>query len=109
MVAGLWGGIVGAINFTRYSRNEISGREALVSTASESVGAGLASSLGIVAGNVARAALLATAAATPLTFAVGVVVTAATKIAWDHAVTRQLVPRRPDRRPRRRRPGRDRG
>jgi len=84
-VAGLWGGVVGVINLRRYRRKEISGQEAIASTARESVGAGLASSLGLVAGNVARAALLATSLAGPVSFAVGTVVTAATKLLWDRA------------------------
>jgi microcompartment protein CcmK/EutM len=74
------------INIRRYRRKEISGQEALASTARESVGAGLASSLGLVAGNLARAALLATSAAGPVSFAVATVVTAGTKLIWDRAV-----------------------
>jgi hypothetical protein len=97
-VAGLWGGFAAAINYLRYRRNEISGREAVASTASESVGAGIASSLGLIASNVARAALLATSVASPASFAVGFLVTTSSKIIWDRATSSLVRPGLPQKR-----------
>ncbi len=83
VVAGVWGGISAVNNTRAYLQARISKRRAIAATASESVGVGLSASLGLLAGNVARLALVNASASYLLPFTVGTVVSAGFKTLWD--------------------------
>lgn len=89
-VSAIWGGIAGLTSLKRYSEGRISGKDAVLTTAGESVGMGLAAGLGILASNVARASLLLTATSAFAPFVVGVVITTGAKILWDSSVKKHL-------------------
>jgi len=91
-VGAVWGGIVGLTSLKRYSDGKISGKDAVLTTAGESVGLGLAAGLGVLAGNVVRASLLVTAisASALIPFLAGVVITSSAKILWDRSIKKHL-------------------
>jgi len=86
----VWGGIAGLASMKRYSDGKISGKDALLATAGESTGMGLAAGLGILASNAVRASLLLTATTSFAPFVAGVVITAGAKIIWDRTIKRRL-------------------
>ncbi len=89
-VGAVWGGIAGLTSFKRYRNGKISGKEALLTTAGESAGMGLAAGLGLLASNAARASLLLTATTSLAPFVVGVVITAGAKILWDMSIKKHI-------------------
>ena len=89
-VGAVWGGIAGLISFKRYRNGKISGKDALLATAGESAGMGLAAGLGILASNAARASLLLTATTSFAPFVAGVIVTAGAKVLWDAIIKRHI-------------------
>jgi hypothetical protein len=88
VMAGVWGSIAAITNTYRYKKEQISKRRAVAATASESVGVGLAASLGLMAGNATRMAFASASAASLLAIAVGSLVTAGTKRLWDRGAGR---------------------
>jgi hypothetical protein len=85
VVAGVWGGIAAITNIYRYRKDRVSKQRAVAATASETVGVGLAASLGLVAGNAARMAVVSASTASLLSIAVGTIVTGGIKQLWDRA------------------------
>jgi len=86
----VWGGIAGLTSMKRYRDGKISGKDALLATAGESAGMGLAAGLGILASNAARASLLLTATTSFAPFVAGVVVTAGAKVLWDKIIKKHI-------------------
>lgn len=87
----LWGSIVALLNARKYKQGKIAGRDAVLDTAGESVGMGLAASLGLLASNAAlRASLLVASTSSLVPFTVGVLVTTGVKVLWDCHVKRHL-------------------
>jgi len=84
----VWGAITGVINFKRYKNGNITKKQAVTATASESVGMGLAAGLGLLA---VKASILMTAAPVALPFIVGVVVTTGAKITWDCKTKQNMI------------------
>jgi hypothetical protein len=89
-VAVVWGGVVGLINARRYRKGELTKRDAVVDTAGESVGMGLASGLGLVASNAVRTASLAVTASPLVPFVTGVLVTLGAKSVWNCSTHKHL-------------------
>jgi len=85
-----WAGIVALVNARKYKKGKIAKRDAILDTAGESVGLGLASGLGLLASNAARASLFVASTSSLIPFTVGVVVTASAKVVWDCGTKRYL-------------------
>ena len=90
VVGTVWGGVAALLNVRKYKLGRMSKRDAIIDTAGETAGMGLASVLGLLASNAARASTLLAASTTLVPFTVGVVVTAGSKVAWDCSVRRRL-------------------
>jgi len=89
-VGAAWGGVAAVANTRKYKQGKMTKRDAVLDTAGESAGMGLAAGLGLLASNTARAsALVVSASVVPLM--VGVVVTAGTKALWDYSTKRCLA------------------
>jgi hypothetical protein len=90
IAAATWGTVAGVINLRRYQKGRLSGRDAALDTATQSAGVGVSAASGLVAGNAARAALVAatTTATAPvvLPFATAVVASAGVKYVWDTVI-----------------------
>ncbi len=80
----VWGSVAGIANYYRYRKGRITKKQAVTITASESVGMGFSAGVGLLADGVVNAFIITTTAPV-LAFAVGVVVTAGVKIAWNCA------------------------
>ena len=78
-----WGTIAAAVNAKKYRQGRISKRQAVLDSAGEGVGLGLASGLGLLASNAARASVLLGSTSSLIPFMAGVVVTAGAKVIWD--------------------------
>jgi len=86
-----WGSISAIVNMTRYKKGKISKKEAVVVTANESVGLGLAAGLGLFTSNLLRTYLLAASTVSVLPFTIGVIVTATTKVVWDCKTKKNML------------------
>ena len=86
----VWGGISAMINMAQYKQGRITKKDAVLDTAGESVGMGLAAGFGLLASNVMRASVLIASSSSLMPFVVGVVVTTGIKIAWDCNINRHL-------------------
>ena len=89
-VSAVWGGIAAIINAVKYKQGKITGKDAVLDTAGESVGMGLAAGVGLLASNVVRASVLIASSSSLIPFVVGLVVTTGIKIAWDCNINRHL-------------------
>ena len=89
-VSAVWGSISAIINTVKYKQGRITGQDAVLDTAGESVGMGLAAGVGLLASNVVRASVLIASSSSLFPFVVGVVVTTGIKIAWDCNINRHL-------------------
>jgi len=89
-VSAVWGGINAIINTVKYKQGRITGKDAVLDTAGESVGMGLAAGVGLLASNVVRASVLIASSSSLFPFVVGVVVTTGIKVIWDCNVSRHL-------------------
>ena len=85
-----WGGIAALINTGKYKKGRITKRDAVLDTAGESAGMGLAAGLGLLASNAVRASVLIASTSSLIPFALGVVVTAGAKVIWDRTIKRRL-------------------
>lgn len=90
-VAAVWGGLAALINARKHRQGRMTKRDALLDTAGETAGIGLASGLGLLASNAARAAVAATSASSFVPYMIGVVVTAGVKTVWDCTTQRYLA------------------
>jgi len=89
-VGAAWGGIAALINAEKYKHGRITKRDAVLDTAGESAGMGLAAGLGLLASNAARASVLIASTSSLIPFTLGVVVTAGAKVIWDHTIKKRL-------------------
>ena len=89
-VSAVWGGISAIINMAKYKQGRITKQDAVLDTAGESVGMGLAAGFGLLASNVVRASVLIASSSSLLPFVVGVVVTTGIKVIWDCNISRHL-------------------
>ena len=89
-VGAVWGGIKVLINTVKYKQGRINKEEAVIDTAGESVGLGLAASFGLLASNTVRASILLASSSSLIPFVVGVVVTTGVKIIWDSSIKKHL-------------------
>jgi len=90
VVGTVWGGVAALLNVRKYKLGRMSKRDAAIDTAGETAGMGLASALGLIASNAARAPTLLATTSALVPFTVGVLVTAGSKVAWDCSVRRRL-------------------
>ena len=90
VVGAVWGGVAALLNARKYKLGRINKRDAVIDTAGETTGMGLASAIGLLASNAARASALLAATSVLVPFTVGVVVTAGSKVIWDCTVRRHL-------------------
>ena len=90
-VVGLgWGGIAGLINARKYMQGRMTKQDAVLDTGGEAVGLGLASGIGLLASNAARASVLVASTSSLIPFTIGVAVTAGAKVIWDCSTKRHL-------------------
>jgi len=85
-----WAGITALINAGKHKQGKITKRDAILETAGESAGMGLAAGLGLLASNAVRASVLIASTSSLIPFALGVVVTAGAKVIWDSTIKRRL-------------------
>jgi len=90
-VAAVWGSFAALINGRKYRQGKMTKRDAILDTASESAGMGLASGLGLLASNAARTAVAAASASSLIPFTVGLVVSVGAKMAWNCTTQRHLT------------------
>ncbi|MFC1563104.1 hypothetical protein ACFL4Z_03535 [candidate division KSB1 bacterium] len=86
----VWGGIVALINARKYKQGSITKRDAVLDTASESVGMGLAAGLGLLASNMVRASVIVASTSSIIPFTLSVVVTTGAKVIWNCNTKRNL-------------------
>ena len=89
-VAAVWGGVAALLNARKYKQGRVTKRDAVLDTGGEAVGLGLASGLGLLASNAARASTLIISTSSIIPFTVGVAVTAGSKAIWDCNIKRHL-------------------
>jgi len=89
-VGAAWGGVAALVNARKYKQGRISKRNAILDTAGESAGMGLAAGLGLLASNAARASLFIASTSSLIPFTVGVVVTAGSKVIWNCSTRKHL-------------------
>ena len=85
------GGIAGLINVKKYKRDKITKREAVIDTASESVGMGLAAGIGLLTSNFVGRSILVATTYPIIPFVLGVIATSSAKIMWDFNVKRRVL------------------
>lgn len=90
VVGAVWGSVAALLNLRKYKRGRISKRDAVLDTAGEAAGLGLASGMGLLASNAVRATTLLISTSSIIPFTVGVAVTAGSKAIWDCNVKRHL-------------------
>jgi len=90
VVGAVWGGVAAMLNVRKYKLGRISKRDAVIDTAGETTGMGLASALGLIASNAARVSSLLAVTSALVPFTIGVLVTAGSKVAWDCSVRRRF-------------------
>jgi hypothetical protein len=83
----VWGAVTAVVNYRKYRKGMLTGKQAITITASESVGMGISAGMGLLADGV----FLATAAPSVLAFTLGVVVTSGAKIAWNCATKNNMI------------------
>ena len=76
VVAVAWGGIAALLNTKKYKTGVITKRGALLDTAGESAGMGVAAGLGLVVSNAIRVSAIALSTSTVVPFTLGVLTTA---------------------------------
>ncbi len=89
-VGAVWGSVAALLNLRKYKRGRISKQDAVLDTAGEAAGLGLASGMGLLASNAVRATTLLISTSSIIPFTVGVAVTAGSKAIWDCNVKRHL-------------------
>jgi hypothetical protein len=89
-VAVVWGGVAALLNARKYKQGRMTKRDAVLDTGGEAVGLGLASGLGLLVSNAARASTLIISTSSIIPFTVGVAVTAGSKAIWDCNIKRHL-------------------
>ncbi len=87
----LWGTVTGLVNLKRYKKGQITKKQAITATASESVGMGLAAGLGLLADGILKTYIITAASPAVLPFAVGVAVTTGVKITWDCKTKKNMI------------------
>ena len=87
----IWGTIAALVNLRKYKAGNLTKKEAITVTASESIGMGISAGLGLLADGLLKTYVLVTAAPSVLPFAVGVVVTTCSKITWDCKTKKNMV------------------
>lgn len=90
-VAATWGSVAALMNARKYRQGKMTKRDAILDTAGESAGMGLASGLGLLASNAVRTALAVTSASSVIPFTVGLVVSVGAKVAWNCTTQRHLT------------------
>ena len=90
-VAALWGTVTGIINYKKFKKGKLTKREAVLITASESTGLGLASMVGLFASNLLRSTVITYTSASVLPFVVGVGVTSLCKVTWDCKTKKNMM------------------
>ena len=90
VVGTVWGSVAALLNARKYKLGRMSKRDAVIDTAGETAGMGLASAIGLITSNTVRASTLFATASALVPFTVGVLVTAGSKVAWDCTVRRRL-------------------
>jgi len=85
----VWGSLVALRNARKYKQGKMAGRDAVLDTAGESVGLGLAAGIGLVVSNAVRGGLLIASASSLVPFVAGVVVTSGVKVLWDCGTRRR--------------------
>ena len=86
----VWGSIAALLNARKYKQGRMTKRDAVLDTGGEAVGLGLASSLGLLTSNAARASALVVSTSSLIPFTIGVAVTAGVKVMWDCATKRHF-------------------
>ena len=90
-VVGLgWGSIAALLNARKYKQGRMTKQDAVLDTGGEAVGLGLASGLGLLISNAARASALVVSTSSLIPFTIGVAVTAGVKVMWDCTTKRRL-------------------
>ena len=84
------GGMYAFNNARKYKRGRITKKEALLDTAGESAGAGLATGLGLLASDAVSTSLLIASTSVFLPFTIGFAVAAGTKILWNYGTKGKL-------------------
>ena len=87
----IWGSIVALVNLRKYKTGNLTKKQAITVTASESMGMGISAGLGLLADGLLKAYVLVTTAPSVLPFAVGVAVTTGSKITWDCKTKKNMV------------------
>ena len=87
----IWGTIAALVNLRKYKAGNLTKKEAITVTASESIGMGISAGLGLLADGLLKTYVLVTTAPTVLPFAVGVAVTTGSKITWDCKTKKNMV------------------
>ena len=89
-VGAAWGGVVALLNAKKYKQGKITKRDAVIDAAGESVGMGLASGVGLLVSNAARASLLIASTSTLIPYTVGVIATLGTKVIWNCSTSKHF-------------------
>ena len=89
-VGAIWGGIAALVNAKKYKQGKITKREAVLDTAGESAGMGLAAGIGLFASNAARASLLVASTSSLIPLTIGIIATAGAKGIWDYSTKRYI-------------------
>lgn len=87
----IWGTIAALVNLRKYKTGNLTKKEAITVTASESISMGISAGLGLLADGLLKAYVLVTTAPSVLPFAVGVAVTTGSKITWDCKTKKNMV------------------
>ena len=87
----LWGSIAALINLRKYKAGHLTKKQAITGPVSESMGMGISAGLGLLADGLLKIYVLVTTAPSVLPFAVGVAVTAGSKITWDCKTNKNMV------------------
>jgi hypothetical protein len=90
IVSIVMGGVSAFSNARKYKRGRITKKEALLDTAGESAGAGLATGLGLLASDAVSTSLLIASTSVFLPYTIGFAVAAGTKILWNYGTKGKL-------------------
>ena len=82
--------IVSLVNARKYKRGRMTKREAVLDTAAESAGMGLAAGLGFFASNAVRASVFVTSTSALIPITLGFLVMAGAKVMWDSTIKRHI-------------------
>ena len=86
----VWGGIAWLVSAKKCKEGKMSKQDAVLTTAGESAGMGLAAGIGILASNLVRASIVMTATTSLAPFVAGVVVTTGAKVLWDKTIKKHI-------------------